>query len=189
MMEYLKALNWVDILVVVLLIRIVYVSAKTGFVVEFMKMLGVLFAVFFAFHFYVRLAAIAGQLIKVDAAILQTVSFCIIGIVSYWLCQLLRNALFLVFTVETISLVDRWGAAVVSLVRFFLTASMVLFLFLITSYPYMIKMTAASLSERYVLRMAPTTYFTITNAFVVKLFPTQRANPSVAEELSKVNAQ
>jgi uncharacterized membrane protein required for colicin V production len=187
MIEFLKRLNWIDILVLILLVRVVYISAKTGFVIEFMKMLGVLFSCFFAFHFYTKLASYLASCTNMAQASLEVVSFLVIWLVVFWLCQLARNGLFVVFTVQTLSLVDRWGAAVVSLIRFFLTASMVLYVFLASGYAYMEKMTVSSFSQKYVLKVAPTVYFKTVNGFVVKFFPEQKVNPAVTDELGKVS--
>ena len=184
MTDFLKQLNWVDILTAVILVRIVYISAKTGFVTEFMKMLGTLLSVFFAYHFYTKFSALLAHLTSMNPGVLKTLSFGIIWLVVYGICQLIRNGLFVVFTVETLSLVDRWGAAAASLVRFFLTASMIMFMFLATDIPYMEKMTFSSFSQKYVLRVAPKVYYSITNGVVVKFFPSQSDNGAVAEELS-----
>ncbi|MFH0754542.1 MAG: CvpA family protein [Candidatus Omnitrophota bacterium] len=189
MTDILKQMNWVDVLTGVILIRIVYISAKTGFVTEFMKMLGVLLSVFFAFHFYVKLAAILAKSTNMDVGSLEMLSFGVIWMFMHLACVLLRNGLLLVFTVETLSLVDRWGAAAASLVRFFLTVSMVMFMFLVTDIPYLEKMTFGSFSQKYVLNVAPKVYDRMMGVVVVKFFPDQRKNPAVANELGKADAR
>ncbi|MBF0331882.1 MAG: CvpA family protein [Candidatus Omnitrophica bacterium] len=190
MIEILKKINWVDILMLVLLVRIVYISAKTGFVTEFMKMLGALLACFFAFHYYVRIAAFMGDATKdMSEPVLQVCAFGVIWLVTFWIFHLVRNALVTVFTVQTMSLVDRWGAAVVSLARFFLTGSMIMFMFLMTDHSYVEKMMVSSYSQKYILGVAPKIYYTVTNGFVVKFFPGQKVNPAVIGELGKVRAR
>ena len=52
--EFLKGLNWVDVFVVILLIRITYIAVKTGLSVEVFKSLGTVCAVYLALHYYIN---------------------------------------------------------------------------------------------------------------------------------------
>ena len=186
-MGFLKSLNWVDILIAALAVRIVYISVKTGFVTEFMKTLATLIAVFLAFHYYTKLAAIlshaAGAKAGLTDPVIQTIVFAVIWGVTLLIVKFIRDGLFLIFTVQTISAVDRWGAVVVSIARFCLTASMLMFVFLLTDQPYMERMTTSSFSQKYVLFVAPDTYRKIADGFVAKFFPSEKSNTAVVEEL------
>ena len=51
-LEILKQFNWVDVVIVFLLLRISYVSVKNGFVVELFKFLGTVFSIYAAFHYF-----------------------------------------------------------------------------------------------------------------------------------------
>jgi uncharacterized membrane protein required for colicin V production len=184
-MEFLKSLNWVDILVVALAVRILYSGFKTGFVIEFMKTLAAFFALFAAFHYYVKISSMFGRFVGLTQPILEVIVFAAIWLVVVTAMKFLRDGLFLVFTVQTISIVDRWGAMVISAGRFFLTTSMVLFVFLLTDKPYMERMTSSSFAQKYVLSVAPDMYKKTVNGFVVKFFPNEKVNPAVTEELNE----
>ncbi len=186
-MHFLKSLNWVDILMAVLAVRILYISSKTGFVTEFMKTLAVLISVFVAFHYYVRWADVMAGATGMTTAALQPF-FHVLGFVVIWLVAVIvmkfvRDGILVIFTVQTISMVDKWGAVVISVLRFFLTASMIMFVFLVTDQPYMERMTMSSFSHKYILSVAPQTYQKMVNGFVVKFFPSQKVNQVVTEEL------
>jgi uncharacterized membrane protein required for colicin V production len=186
-MEFLKSLNWVDILIAALLIRTLYIGYKMGFVIEFMKTVGALTAVFFAFHYYTKLAVFmvhaTGGKGGVTDALFQAIAFTLIWAFTVIIIKFVRDGIFLVFMVQTISMFDRWGAVAVAVVRFSLTASMLLFVFLLMDQPYMERMTVSSFSQQNVLFLAPDTYRKITNGFVAKLFPNQKVNTAVTEEL------
>ena len=182
-MEFLKSLNWIDLVVAVLAVRIVYTSIKTGFVTEFMKTFATLIAVFLAFHYYTKIAAVLGHYVGLTPAVLEALVFTILGVVTFIIMKFVRDGIFLVFTVQAISMVDRWGAVVVSLARFVLTASMLMFVLLLTDQPYLERMTMLSFSQKYVLLVAPETYQKMVNGFVAKLVPNQKANSAVIEEL------
>jgi uncharacterized membrane protein required for colicin V production len=184
-MELLKSLDWVDILVAVLAVKMLFTSFKTGFVTEFMKTLGLFIALVVAFHYYSKVALMLGGSVALTLPILQVIVFAGIWLVIVTAMKYIREGLFLVFTVQTISLVDRWGAAVVSVGRFFLTAGMLLFIFLLTDDPYMERMTRSSLSQAYVLPAATEAYKRTFEAIVVKFYPGKKMNPAVLQELSE----
>ena len=54
--DSLKQINWVDIFAVILLIRVCYISIKTGFLTEIFKLLGTVCAILLACHYYVRVS-------------------------------------------------------------------------------------------------------------------------------------
>jgi uncharacterized membrane protein required for colicin V production len=184
-MDFLKSLNWVDILMAALAVRIVYSGFMTGFVTEFMKTLAALLAVFVAFHYYIKLAEILGRYLALEPAILEAFVFAGIWLLVVVLMKFARDGILMVFTVQTVSLVDKWGAAVVSIVRFALTGSLLMFVFLVTDHPYMERMTRSSFAQKYLLSIAPDTYQKMTKGFVVKFFPNEKVNPAVSEELNE----
>jgi uncharacterized membrane protein required for colicin V production len=184
-MEFLKSLNWVDLLLAVLAIRIVYSSVKAGFVTEFLKTFAVLIVVFLAFHYYTKLAVVLGHFVGLTQPVLEVLVFALIWVLGLVIMKFVRDGIFLIFTVQAISAVDRWGAAIVSIVRFCLTASMILFVFLLTDQPYMERMTKSSFAQKYVLVLAPETYQKMVNGFFAKLVPNQKVNAAVIEELNE----
>ena len=56
-----KSINWIDVALVFLFIRMIFVGVKNGFISEFFKSLGVVAAVFVSLHYYSFLAAWAAQ--------------------------------------------------------------------------------------------------------------------------------
>ena len=182
-MGFLQSLNWIDLLVVVVGVRIIYIGIKTGFVTEFMKTLSVLVAVFVVFHSYTKLAALLVPFVKIALPLLEIIVFIGLWALVFGLFKLIRDGLFLVFTVQAISPVDRGGAAVMAVVRSCLTVSMVMFILLLTDKAYLERMTVSSFSQKYILAVAPDTYQKMTNGFVAKLFAKQKVNPAVIEEL------
>jgi len=182
-MEFLKSINWVDLLLIVLATRIVYSGVKAGFVTEFMKSFAVLLAVFFAFHYYTKITSVLIPFVGLARPMLEMTVFAVIWFLIFGIMKFVRDGIFLVFTVQAISLVDRWGAAIVSLARFALTASMLMFVLVLTDQPYIERMTLSSFGQKYVFLVAPDTYQKMINGFVAKLLPSQKVDPAVTEEL------
>ena len=55
-MEIFQQTNFLDIVIIILVIRICYIAAKGGLAVEVFKLLGALFATYISMHFYTGLA-------------------------------------------------------------------------------------------------------------------------------------
>ena len=182
-MEFLKSLNWIDLLVVVVAVRIVYIGVKTGFVTEFMKILGVLTATFVVFHSYTKIASILVPFAKIPLSLLEVIVFLGLWALIFGIFKFIRDGLFLVFTVQAISAVDRGGAAVIALVRFALTASLLMFALLLADKAYLERIVIKSFTQKHILLVAPDAYQKMTNGFVAKLFVKQKVNPAVIEEL------
>jgi uncharacterized membrane protein required for colicin V production len=189
-MELLKSFNSVDIFILVLAGSIIYSSFKSGFIVEFMKTLGTFLALFLAFHYYMKLSSFlssaTAMMSGVSAPVGQAVIFLFIWMFTLMVMKFARDGIMLVFTVQAISIVDRWGAVIVAIVRFFLAASMVMFVLLLTDQPYIERMTTSSFAQKHLLLVAPDTYQKIIKSFVAKLLPNEKVNPALIEELKEI---
>ena len=175
----LRSINWVDILVLALAVRVVYIALQTGFVVEFSKLVGVFLTIFVSFHYYTMFGGFALKRTDVPDGLLYALAFVALWGLTALLCKLIRDGLLLLFTIQAQSMLDRWGAAIISVFRFVLLASMMMFLFLVTGHPYLQAKTMSSLSHRYLLGAAPAVYGTICNRVVSKIFPAEKYNDAV----------
>jgi uncharacterized membrane protein required for colicin V production len=186
-MDILKSLNWVDFLVLAILVRIIYIGVQTGVVTELFKLLGVFLTAFVCLHYYAPLAIFLKHITKLpwqNAA--EPVSFALLWIALFVSCKFIRDGLFMLFTIEAQSTVDRWGGAILAVGRFFLVASMTLFLLLLPNIKYLQTKTVDSLSGKHVLLVAPKFYRVMCDGFVSKVFPSEKTSKAVAEQMKKV---
>ncbi|MBF0387137.1 MAG: CvpA family protein [Candidatus Omnitrophica bacterium] len=184
-MEMLKSINWVDVMVMVIAIRIIYISAQTGFVVEFLKTLAALTALFVSFHFF---SLVGGAVPKINFSpeILAATAFLVLWMVTLLLCKFCRDGFMMLFSVKAENAVDKWGAVVIAVGRVVVTASMALFLLLLSGQKYLQNMTLSSLSGRHVLLVAPVIYREGCDRVITRLFPDQKKNPAVGHVLMNV---
>lgn len=185
-MDILKNINWVDIVCLVLLLRIVYVASQTGFVTECLKLLATCASLFVAFHYYTELSALLARNFSVPEAV-RAVCFIGLWIITYFVCKLIRDGLFMLFAVQADNLLDKWGAAVLAIVRVALTASLLMYLALISGHKYLQGALLKSVSHSYVLRIAPAVYTAACDNFVTKLLPNEKKNPAVLQALREAS--
>lgn len=161
LLDFLKQFNWIDIFILILFLRIAYISLKSGLPAEFFKILGTLSAVYLSLHYYSFLAnSFVGRLgfknQRIEA--LEFVFFIILAAMGYVLFMLFRLLLCRFVTAEVTPNLTRWGGLIVGLVRSFLLSSLVLFIFLVSSLSYFKKSIDNSFSGKYIVNVAPTTY-------------------------------
>jgi uncharacterized membrane protein required for colicin V production len=186
-MHFIKSLNWVDILMLAILVRIVYISVQTGFVSELFKFLTLVVTVFLCFHYYSPLALLLFKGTRIPMAVSSVMVFLGLWLLMAFIAKLIRGGLALLITVQAQSLLDKWGAAVLSINRFFLAGSMVFFILLLSGSGYLHNAVAASMSHKFVLPVAVNVYRTLHQKVVAKLFPGSVFNKSVEEELKRIS--
>ena len=54
--QFFNRINWVDVILAILFVRIIFISVKNGVIAEIFKFLAVLSALFISLHYYAYLA-------------------------------------------------------------------------------------------------------------------------------------
>lgn len=185
-LETLKQLNWVDILVITLLIRTCYIGRKTGILLEIFKLLGTLTAVYMAMHYYTTFgnglaSHIASSPEKSVRDFAALTSFIILGLGGYLAVFFLRWGFCRLVKVETVSGLNKWGGLAIGMGRGLLTASLILFIFTISSLNYFSQSTAKSYVSSRLFSIAPLVYQGTWENFMAKFMPQEKLNPAVEE--------
>lgn len=185
--HFLQSLNWIDLLMLAILVRIVYIGIQAGVVVEMFKLLGALLTTFICFHYYAHFARFLMHISKAPwVNIAESVSFLILWVGMFGLCKLVRDGLFMLFTIDTKSFVDKWGGALLGGGRFFIIGSMTMFLFLIPGEKYFEVKVAEAFSSKYVISVAPNFYTVLCDGLVSRVFSKERVSKAVREQMKKV---
>ena len=179
-MEILYRINWVDIVIVVMGIRIIFMAMQTGFVVELLNGLAAVAAVLVSCHFFTRLAAV-GLRTRILPEIMTTSAFVLLCVATLAVCWFIKNGLFMHFTVQAQNALDKWGAAVLSCARVLVAGSLLIFGLMISGNQYLKRMSAESLTGTKIVRVAPAIYTVVCDRVVTPLFPHEKKNPAVAD--------
>ena len=188
-LDFIKSFNWIDLVVLAILVRVIYTSVQTGFIVELFKLLGTVVTLFICFHYYSKLSGVVFKSSGIAEGWAFAVVFAVLWAVCFVVCKLIRDGIFLIFTVQAQAAVDKWGAPVLAVGRFFLVASMALFLLLTTGNKYLETMTARSFAHKYAMKVAPEVYRSIADGVVTKLVASEKFNERVGETVNKVRAK
>ena len=168
MLENIKQLNWVDLLVLILLIRIGYITFKTGFSLEIFKFTGTIVAIYFACHYYSRISGfLSNQLFQGEATgldFLNVVIFSLLAGLFYFIFVIIRALFALVIRIEAVSLLNRWGAFFIGMVRGLFFVGMLLFILSLSNISYLKNSVFVSYSGLKLSRLTPRVYTSLWNS-------------------------
>ena len=186
--EIISSLNWIDILLALVLIRAVYIGIKIGFVVEFFKLAGVLFAVFITLHYFSGMSQYLQDKVHLPKGAADVFSFGFLWGLMILAFKFIREGIMLLFKVEAHSTLNTTGGFVASVARGFLLCSMAILLLRAGAMDYFTKNLENSFLAPKIVGLAPKAYESVYNGFVSKFFPTEELNKSVSSlaDLSKV---
>ena len=181
---FLKLLNWIDIAVVIIFIRILYISLKTGIGAEIFKILGAITATYLSLHYYSSIAGYFTNRFALESpgtATVESMAFAILACIGYAFFLLLRLMLKRFMNVEVVPTISRFGGLILGIVRAFLFASLLLYFFLTTGQPYLRKSIRTSFSGMDIVYLAPSAYNFLWSAVMSKLAPREKFNSAVFE--------
>ena len=99
--HFIKSINWVDVALVVLLVRVIFIAVKNGFIAEVCKFLGVLLALYVSLHSYVHVANMIESKVHGSLNIWQFIAFLLLVSVGYGFFWAIRLGLSMLFKAET----------------------------------------------------------------------------------------
>jgi len=175
-------INWIDLFVIIILIKICYVAIKTGFPVELFKILGLILATYLSLHYYFRLSSFVSILLgskNIPSVFLSLLSFIFLAGAGFLFFSFLRRIFFKLVKMEAVSSLNKWGGLVLGITRGFLFAGLVIFIFVISGIGYLKKSVAASYSGKAIFKIAPATYGWAFNGIVSKLITGEKLNESI----------
>ncbi len=182
---FLQSINWVDVALAALLVRIIFIGVKNGFIAEFFKCLGVLAAVFVSFHYYTSWAAWLAQYIKLSVATWEVIVFIALWGAVVLAVTALRMGLFLLFRVEPVhESFNKYAGGIVAVGRALLLCSLTIFALLLTQHPQISQQVSKSYGYKLAGKTAAHTYQVMFDRVVNKLFAGQTYNARPQEVLN-----
>ena len=183
MSDLIGRINWVDIFAITLLIRITYIAVKTGFWTEVSKLLGTACAIYLACHHYTRVSIFFSSRLHLESQtlinLLDFSLFFILAVLGYFLFAVIRRMVSVLVKVETVSLLNRWGALVLSFLRWSLFASLVIFTSSVLNNAYLNNSILNSLSGSKIFRLTPKVYYFLWDKLMCHLEDERAINKAV----------
>jgi uncharacterized membrane protein required for colicin V production len=188
-MNAIRHINWVDIFCVILLIRVLYIAFKSGFVLEFFKLIGTVLAVYLSMHYCVSWAELFIRPFGIPNRNVLNIStfiaFVVLALLGYLIGFLLRILFSKMLKVEAHPVLNKWGGIVCGVVRSVLVTSLVVFTVTLSSMAYVHRKVAVSYIADKIVTVSPAAYRIIWKGLMHKLMPHERMNLVIMETSSK----
>jgi len=177
LMDFFKSLNWVDILLVAVCARAIFIGIKTGFIVEFFKSTGLLVAIFISFHYYTLIAGVVAPRVTLfEPMLIQVFVFLTLWLLVTLVFKIVRDGLMMLFSIQANPQLDQWGGACIAILRGLVVCSMTLFALLLTQHASVVKVAQKSFSRHVVSNLSMGIYALIEQGIVAKFFPEEAIN-------------
>lgn len=187
MSEAFHRINWVDVLIVILLIRTSYIGAKTGLSTEIFKIVGVLLGLYFGIKYYSVVGSWMSSKISLPQEVSEGAAFLILVLVSMLSLKLVTWGLEKIVKLTFADKLNKWGGFIIGLLRGGIVLSLLFMFFGIIQVDYLVKsVEERSLTGPLVQKIAPVTYQAITEAslqdFQIRMPGSPADKPSKAGE-------
>jgi uncharacterized membrane protein required for colicin V production len=183
-LDILHQLRWLDLVVIILLVRIGYIAIKSGLSVEIFKLLGTLLATYIALHYYTIGSDYLRTIItykEVPLELLDFFSFLLLAISGYSVFVLLRSIFYRFIKMEAVPGLNKWGGLVLGAARGLLFVGLIVFALAISSVSYLKNSVADSYSGRRILKVAPAAYAWLWGSIGSKFMSGDVFNKTVTE--------
>jgi uncharacterized membrane protein required for colicin V production len=141
---------------------------KNGFPTEIFKLLGTVFGIFLACHYYVKAGSFLNGLIsfKSSAAWYNFLNFTVcltLTFLGYFIFVIIRIIFGIMIRMEAASLLNRWGALVLGMGRWALFTSILLFIINMANIDYIKKSQSDSFLGPKLFALTPKVYTSLWN--------------------------
>ncbi len=155
-LDFIPETNWVDIIVIIFLIRGGYIGLIQGFSVELFKTLGAIGATVLSLLYYNKLGLWLSSHSFLSLQIADFLSFLALVFALLFIFRALRILIFKISHLQLIFALEKWGGFTLGLARSIVFASLFLFLLVLLPIQYIKEsVEVTSLSGPYLKEVAP----------------------------------
>jgi uncharacterized membrane protein required for colicin V production len=162
-MEILKSINWLDLIILVLILRTVYIGAKLGLTAELFNFFGVLVGLVCAVVWYSRTADVLVMNFKLPVWLSQFLCFIIIAqfvrlIFKYGMALLLK-----ILNVQFVPQIERIGGGIIGLGRGVILSGIIIVAIGLIPNDYLKEsIEVKSFTGRFLIKAVESTYVSLT---------------------------
>ena len=159
-MEIMSKINWVDVLVAIIMIRISYVAFIDGLSHEIFPFLGSRVIVLVSLNYYLRIGSFISQnVVNIPVEISNFLSFFVLVVALGFAVRLLRGVFDKLVKVEWHPVIEKFGGLVVGIMRAYIITGIVLMMLALMPLSYLQwSIRDRSLTGRYFLMACPEVY-------------------------------
>ena len=183
---FLQHINWVDIAIIILILRGIQIGAKRGFFIEIFKIISILCAIYISIHYFSVVSDYVNSNapVPVDFADSLSFAFLIFACILIWVP--IRDGILHFVKVEAVPVLNKFGGAMIGLLRSFLVVSLFVLILEFMSGGYFGAIVVNSKFGTKFSKLAPSIYVSIHDNLIAKFAPDDKLNNAVFEVINEV---
>jgi len=192
MFEIFNRINFVDIFLIFVGIRIFYISFEMGLPVELFKLLGIIFSTYISLHYYTALSdLIQNSFIpkQMPLEFLDFLVFMVLALGGYLGFIVLRNIFYRFLKLDASPRLSQIGGLILGLGRIYFTTGIFIYILMISSVKYLNESVKHSYFASRSVSISADTYAWLWNNIVEKFSTNEKFNPTVTEVMDRFKPQ
>ncbi|KPK98951.1 MAG: hypothetical protein AMJ95_01440 [Omnitrophica WOR_2 bacterium SM23_72] len=190
--DILKQLNWIDFLMVVLFLRIIFMALSTGLALELFKLLGTLTSLYISLHYFTIFTDwVAGSRPtargKLPLQFVDFISLLAIAVIGYLMFVALRMVFDRFIKMQINPLVNKTVALFLGFFRGIFLTSLIVFILAVSSIGYLKDSVRSSFTGRRAFNLAADTYSWTWNHIASRFSVGEEFNSTVLEIKKDLN--
>ena len=175
--------NWVDLLILVVFVRILYIGRKQGFVIESLKLISVVIATYIGLHYYNILGHFFHERLFFPEIFKDIFAFVLLIVLTTLLLMLIRTGFLFLFKIEPHPILNQVGSLVLAALRAYVIYGLLASSFILFNYDYLKKSMEKSMT--YILLENPSVgIYKFLHEGLVNKFSPQEINKDALRKLS-----
>jgi uncharacterized membrane protein required for colicin V production len=182
--EAVRYFNWVDVLLVMISLKIIYTSLKNGVVIELFKLSGALFSLYVCLHYYTVVSDTLRKGMALKNLPLDFFDFLIfiaLFTISYFSFVVLRAVFFRMVKMQTLPRLNMFGGLLLGMGRIIVLSSLIVYVLAISTIGYLEGSVKTSYFGRDIFQIGVNTYGWLWNTFASKFMLDEKFNKTVLD--------
>ena len=135
-MEWITRVSWVDLLIVIIVLRGTYVGSQRGFLGELFHIFGICLAIVLGIHFYTPISNFSHTYIFIPLNIAYIISFLLITFVIYVVFKTIYTFLQKLLKIEMLPAINKIGGAFIGFCKSFVLSVFIVLIMLLVPIRY-----------------------------------------------------
>ncbi len=175
-MSFVKSINWVDVAILFILIRVIYIGYHRGIITELFKIAGTFVSIFVVLHYFAHLSLVIRQAMNYSQGFGNAIAFLFLWGFSTLVFKIIHDGVMSFFHIDAKATARQIGGLLSAIVRSVLICSLFVVFLRITYVRILFESSQRSLVGSRFVRYAPQIYQNTFNGFIKKFFPTEEIN-------------
>ncbi|MDP2767975.1 MAG: CvpA family protein [Candidatus Methanoperedens sp.] len=189
-LEILSKFNFLDFVILIVLLRICCIAGKMGLSVEIFKLSGIIFSTYIALHYYTTFSGLIQRQFlpkAISREFMDFIIFLLLIIAGYLCFVVLRSILFRFIQLNAIPKINQFAGLILGIGRGFLVVGLLSFTLVISGVTYLSSSVKYSYLGSKAFAISPQAYGWLWNNIFSKYSAQEKFNSTVTKAIDKFN--